>query len=379
MAEAAPGCATPPDVLVIGGGITGGTAAIALAEAGARVAVLDAGLPAGSAANAGSLHVQLQSRFLRLFPELAPNVEASLPLYVQAVREWEALARRLGGFDLVRAGGLMLAGSAAQMRFLEAKAAREAARGVAVELLDRAGLERIAPWAGPGIVGAELCRDEGKLDPLLANRRLAEHAAALGVVRLSGRAVALTADPAAILADGRRLAAGQILLAAAWGSGAMTASLGCPLPSRAEPLHMNITEPAAPAIGQLIQHAERPITLKQLGTGQIVIGGGWPALAAEPVPRVHPGSLLGNVALAGEIAPALGTLRVIRCWAGYNTTLDGRTALGRLPRAGRVIVAIPGDAGYTLGPLVGRAAAALALGTPPPFDVAPCDPARFWS
>jgi glycine/D-amino acid oxidase-like deaminating enzyme len=366
-----------PDVLVIGGGITGMTAAIALAEAGARVTVLDAGLPAGSNANAGSLHVQLQSRFLRLFPEQAPNVEASLPLYVQAAAEWAALEQRIGGVDLVREGGLMLAETPSQMRFLEGKLAREAAKGVTAELLDRPALDRIAPWLGPQIVGAELCRDEGKLDPLLANRRLADRAAALGVVRLRGEAVALAPDPAATLADGQVLRAGQMVLAAAWGAGTLAASLGCTLPAEAEPLHMNITEPAAYAIRHLVQHAERPITLKQFPAGQIVIGGGWPAQAGLPAPRVRADSLMGNVALAGRLVPAIRPLRVIRTWAGLNTTMDGRTALGRLPGAGRVIAAIPGDAGYTLGPLVGRAAAALAMGQTPPFDPAPCDPGRF--
>ncbi len=69
-----------PDVLVIGGGVVGTVAAIELAEAGARVEIVDAGTNAGSNANAGSLHVQMQSRFMRLYPDQVPNVEASLPL-----------------------------------------------------------------------------------------------------------------------------------------------------------------------------------------------------------------------------------------------------------------------------------------------------------
>ena len=85
------------DVAVIGGGITGLTAALRLSEYGASVEVLDAGLNVGSNANVGSLHVQLQSRFLRLFPDQAPNVEASLLAYLAAVREWRRLDRRLGG------------------------------------------------------------------------------------------------------------------------------------------------------------------------------------------------------------------------------------------------------------------------------------------
>ncbi|MEO1105044.1 MAG: FAD-dependent oxidoreductase, partial [Pseudomonadota bacterium] len=183
-----PSPADPPaDVLVIGGGVTGLSCALALAKAGAETLVVDREVNAGSTANAGSLHVQLQSRFLRLFPELAPNVEASLPLYIAAADEWARLDTQHGPFDLVREGGLMLAESAEQMRFLEAKAAREAAHGVDVELLARSDLDRLAPWLGPHIVGAELCRNEGKLNPLIANERLRAAATAVGVNIVRGR------------------------------------------------------------------------------------------------------------------------------------------------------------------------------------------------
>ncbi len=117
-----------------------------------------------------------------------------------------------------------------------------------------------------------------------------------------------------------------------------------------------------------------PITFKQFGSGQIVIGGGWPARFDGETPAVRADSLVGNVALAARLVPGIGGLRVIRTWAGLNNTADGRTILGRI---GRGVLAVPGDAGYTLGPLVGRAAAALALGQEPPFDPTPYSPARF--
>jgi glycine/D-amino acid oxidase-like deaminating enzyme len=60
-----------------------------------------------------------------------------------------------------------------------------------------------------------------------------------------------------------------------------------------------------------------------------------------------------------------------------NTTIDGKTVLGRVPGAESVIVAVPGDAGYTLGPLVGRLAAELAADRDSDVDTAPFSPARF--
>ncbi|MEO1078241.1 MAG: FAD-dependent oxidoreductase [Pseudomonadota bacterium] len=368
------------DLIVVGGGIVGLCAALRAAEAAMRVTLIDAGTNAGSTTNAGSLHVQLQSRFMRLYPEQAHNVEASLPFYLEAVKEWERLADGLGSMDLVRQGGLMLGEDAAQLEFLAAKAQREAAAGLSVEMLDRRALEVLAPWLGPQIIGAELCHDEGKLNPLLANRLLRERAEKLGVRFIRDRVIGIEAvSPLVVTCERARYAAEQVLIAAAWGSGNLLRPLGLVVQTRAEPLHMNITEPAASAIHHLVQHAERSITLKQLQTGQIVIGGGWPA-SERPgggVPKVRSDSLLGNVGLAGRLVPGLRGLRVIRSWAGMNTTVDGKSTLGRLPGQDRVLLAVPGDAGYTLGPLCGRVIAEVAAGITVDHDLQPFSPQRF--
>jgi glycine/D-amino acid oxidase-like deaminating enzyme len=367
------------DVLVIGGGIVGQVTAIRLAEAGARVTLVDAGINAGSTANAGSLHVQMQSRFMRLYPDQVPNIEASLPFYKAAAEAWVALDAEFGPFELVRKGGLMLAENAAQMAFLEGKSKRESAKGLSVEMLDRAALDRVAPWLGPQIVGAELCHDEGKLNPLVANARLRDVGCGLGITLVSDWISGVELSGSGVSAIGERAtyAADRVVIAAAWGAGALVPD-AC-IPTRQEPLHMNITEAASAQINHLVQHAERSITLKQFASGQIVIGGGWEARSAGPraVPQVLPASMLGNVALAGRLVPAIGGLRVIRTWAGMNTTVDGASVIGPLPVAERVIMAVPGDAGYTLGPLVAQMAAACVTGQELSYDVRQFSPGRF--
>ena len=165
----------PGDVeaAVIGGGVTGLSLSWMLAEKGVDVVVLDDGRHAGSTANAGSLHVQMQSRFIRLYPEAAPAVEAALPVYVMAVREWSRLAETIGrpvGLDAT--GGLMVAETEEQLSFLAAKCDREKVLGLDVEMLDRTDLGRAAPYLGPAVIGAELCHHEGKVNPLLANQAI---------------------------------------------------------------------------------------------------------------------------------------------------------------------------------------------------------------
>jgi glycine/D-amino acid oxidase-like deaminating enzyme len=369
-------------VAVIGGGIVGMSAALELARAGEEVLVLDdGGRLGGSNANAGSLHVQMQSRFIRMYPEQVPGLERSLPLYVAAGRRWAELEAELGtSLELKASGGLMVAETPDSYEFLARKCAREARLGLSVSMLDRAELRRVAPYLGDAVIGAEFCAEEGKLNPLLANRALRQAVQSLGGVVLPEARVARleAAAPGWVLhTSAGAFRAGRVLVAAGAGTGALLAPLGLGVPTTAEPLHMNITEATAPLIHHLVQHAERMITLKQFVAGHVVVGGGWPARIAEGQATVAMPSLVGNLGLATQIVPRLASLRLLRTWAGINTTVDGQCVLGAAPGLPGLFLAVPGDAGYTLGPLVGRMAAAAMEGRDAGFDIAPYSAARF--
>lgn len=366
---------------IIGGGIIGLTAALELAREGADVALFDdAARLSGSSANAGSLHVQMQSRFIRMYPDQVAGLEASLPLYLAAARHWADFAAELGAdIELKASGGLMVAENEEAYEFLARKCERERRFGLTVSMLRRPELDRIAPYLGEAVIGAQFCAEEGKLNPLLANAAVRRAALARGVAIFPELRIERL-EPGWTLHTARgAIRAGRVLLAAGAGTGALVAPLGLRVPSVAEPLHMNVTEATAPLIHHLVQHAERMITLKQLAAGQVVIGGGWPARIDSGHPTVEAPSLIGNLRLAQHIVPRLARLRLIRTWAGINTTVDGQCVLGEAPGLPGLFFAVPGDAGYTLGPLVARLAARAMLGRDGGFDIARYGAARFLS
>jgi glycine/D-amino acid oxidase-like deaminating enzyme len=324
----------------------------------------------------------MQSRFMRLYPQHVARVERQLPLYSKAIRFWKSFEQALGAdFGLKVSGGLMVAESSEQLAFLARKAAREKELGLDVSILGRAELAKLAPYLGEAIVGAEYCGDEGKLNPLLCNAAIRDWLTRLGIpVARSVRVetVVRSGNRFELRTDAGNVNCERLILAAGWEVASLATGLGVTIPARAEPLHMNITDAAPPLIDHLVQHADRMITLKQLGSGQVVIGGGWPArLNERRHVDVELSSLLGNVTLAQHIVPALGLLRVIRSWGGVNTSVDGAGVLGSVPGVPRLFVAIPGDAGYTLGPLSARLVADLVLGRAPAEDISPFSPARF--
>jgi glycine/D-amino acid oxidase-like deaminating enzyme len=374
--------ASDADAIVIGGGVVGACLAGFLAEEGWAVLVIDDGRTGGSNANAGSLHVQMQSRFMKLYPQDVPDMERQLPFYLEAIRFWRSLAAKLGAdFDLKISGGLMVAETEADLKFLQRKAERERTFGLDVRILERAELDRLAPKFGPAIIGAELCADEGKLNPLLCNATLRKWAASQGVTFLDGEKVQRVekrGQNLVVTTDRRALHSRSIALAAGASSGRLAEGLGIAIPSAPEPLHLNITEPARPLLEHLVQHAAQLITLKQLGTGQIVVGGGWPArLDDNQYPAVEFTSLSGNLSLALSILPQLASLEIIRTWGGINARVDGTGVLGPAAAEPHLFFAIPGDAGYTLGPLSARLVADTMLGQPPRINLAPYSPDRF--
>jgi glycine/D-amino acid oxidase-like deaminating enzyme len=371
------------DVAVIGAGIVGLCLAGFLAQRGREVMLIDAGGSAASTANAGSLHVQMQSRFMRLFPERVAGFEQQLPLYPKAVEYWREFERAIGAdFEMKISGGLMIAETLEQFEFLVAKSHRERELGLSVELLERADLERIAPYLGPAALGAELCVNEGKLNPLKCNAQVRAWAVCMGVTivdRCKVEHLRVAVPGFTLITTRGALNARQVAVAAGPGARALMGSADAYLPVDPEPLHMNITEAAPPLILHLVQHAERSITLKQLSTGQVVIGGGWSAKLApgSGYPVVDPVSMIGNVSLAQFMVPSLSQLQIIRTWAGLNSKVDGRGVLGEMPGLPGLHAAIPGDAGYTLGPLTARLVADLMTGRDPGVDMQPYSPLRL--
>lgn len=371
------------DTAVIGGGIVGLCTSWFLAEEGGTVACIDDGRQSGTIANAGSLHVQMQSRFMRLFPDLVPAYEPSMPLYPLAVDYWLEIEKRLDrDIQLHVGGGLMVAETDEQYDFLAAKCRRENQFGIETELVDRGELLTMAPYLNPEMKGAVFCAKEGKINPLLANAAIRRKALESGVDLRSEifvTAVNQTRSGFRIHTTQGEIRAGRVVIAAGTGSAAIAAALGIDIPLVPEPLHMNVTEPTEPFTEYLLQHAERPITMKQLGSGNVVIGGGWPArLVGEAGhPTVDLQSIIGNLGLAQHMVPCIGDLRVIRTWAGVNPTADLRSILGSVDALPGLYFAIPGDAGYTLGPYCARIIVEHMAGRETGFPIDMFSPMRF--
>ena len=263
----------------------------------------------------------MQSLFLRLYPDQVPALEAGLHLYPKAVEFWFELQRhprrRLRAQSVRWADGGREPG-AARLPGQEGRARAKSRARLQDPRPDE--LDQIAPYLGPAVVGAELCADEGRLDALKANTALRRWVRRVGVMVTGETSVdRVSRDGGRFKLDTSRgtVRAATLVIAAGPGSLTLAEPFGLTLPVESEPLHMNITEPTDLFIGHLVQHADRMITVKQLSSGHVVIGGGWPAdlSPSEDYAAVRLSSIIGNTSLAQHIVPAIGRLRIIRTWA----------------------------------------------------------------
>ncbi len=372
-------------VLVIGAGVVGACLAYYLAGDGQDVLVVDrddANLQA-SGANAGSLHVQLLAFDFGARAEAGGGpAAATLPLGPPSVALWQALQDELDeDLDVRVTGGLMVAEDEAGLRFLQAKAALERRHGIANEIIGAAELRALAPALSERLIGAEYAPQEGKINPLRATYAVLEGARRRGARVLRGTDVVAIGRAGAaweIHTSRGRIRAGAIVNASGPWSRATAALVGLDVPVYSAPLQMIVTEPAAPLVGQLVAHADRHLSLKQMASGALVIGGGWTARfdAARRFNLAIRDSVEGNLWIANRVLPQLAGLHVVRSWAGMNVDIDGAPILGAAPGRPGFFNAVTSN-GYTLAPIVARLTADLVSRGRADLDVAPFALDRF--
>ncbi len=372
------------DLVVVGGGVTGISAALEGARRGLSVVCLERGWLAAEASggNAGSLHLQLLSWDFGGGAAATGNPPLqTLPLQRDSIDLWREIHAECGAtFEMAVTGGMMVAENEEQIAFLEKKVRAEASVGIAAEVIGSERIHSIAPAVSPRMVAAAWCPGEGKIDPL---------GASLALIRMARKAGAVFEEQAPVVAierDGEgfcmttpsgRVGARKLVLATGGWSGMVGRMMGIDIPVRGAPLQMIVTEPAPPLVPCLLAHADRHLTMKQTVAGTLLIGGAWTArTGADGQVRNLRESVEGNLWVAVRTVPAVAGLDVTRSWAAMNIDLDGAPLISPLPGWPGAVVAATAN-GYTLGPLMGREAARMAIDGTVPTALAPFTIDRF--
>lgn len=327
MADATASLPRGADVVIVGAGLVGASAAYRLAQAGLRPLVIEANAPASGASgrNAGMLLQGLGGHFPRVTRLVQAAGGRSILDYTSAsVRLLDELEAELpGGFEMERGGSLDLYLDAREMTAGEVSAEAQRAEGLDVRIIgpdELADLETELDTTR--VLGARWTPSDRTLNPFQLTYGLLRGAVALGAHVVTGvRVESLMSESGSIHAIATThgtVEADAVLVA----TNAWTGALVPPLASNLTPIreHVCVTAPVERVMRAGFETNQCNEYWRQMPSGEVVIGGY--AVADEgmgigtysmEVRRAIPPRL---AALLGELFPRLTDVPVVRCWAG---------------------------------------------------------------
>jgi glycine/D-amino acid oxidase-like deaminating enzyme len=384
------------EVVVVGGGMVGASAAYRLALAGMRPLVIEANAPASGASgrNAGMALAGLGGHFPRVTRLVQETGGRSILDYTNRSLELlEQLDTELpGGFEWERSGSLDLFLDEGQERHGRRAAELQAAEGLEVRIIGPDEVAEIAPGVERSAVhGAKWTPRDGKLNPFRLVYALLEAATSHGARVLTGvrveRLLVRSGRTAGVATSHGEVSAGAVLLA----TNAWTPALVPHLAANLTPIreHVCVTEQLPTLLGPGFETNQCNEYWRQMRTGEIVIGGyavadeglGIGSYSMTVRPRVPP--LLAE--LLGRLHPTVADARIVRCWTGLLDFASLEIPMvGHLPAedgtpipGGYVACGLTGH-GMPYAPIVGLLLAELmAGGRARTLSLEPFEPRRY--
>lgn len=363
------------DVVVVGGGIVGLSAAYHLAAAGVGVVLLERGaLGEGSTSKAAGgvrtvfsdvVNVALAARSLDVFEEFGARFDAEI--------------------DLAQVGYLFLLADETELAGFAATAEYQRQLGHEARMLDVAEACRLSPLVDPdGLLGAMWSPRAGHCTPEAVVQGYARAARAAGASLVTGAAVTevVTEDGRvrAVRTSRGEVTTGAVVCAAGAWSRPLAATAGIDLPVRPLRRQVAVTEPITGLA------PETPFTI-EFGSSFYFHGEGGGLLLGMPEPHDSwapdltrdPAWLEPLAEAIARRIPSVADAGLAGGWAGlYEMTPDHNAIIGTSADvAGFHYATGFSGYGFLMGPAVGEVVRDLVLGHRPVVDVSALGVERF--
>ena len=367
------------DVIIIGGGIAGTSAAFHLAEHGRSVTLLERGAIASEASgvNAGGVGALGWGH--------VPDLESYLTM--GSLQIFKRLQLELGyDVEFRASGGLQAIQTAEQYEFARDRVLSLKSRGYVAELLTVNEARAIEPELSPSLKGAMYFPLRGQADPVKTTRAFADAARNLGAEILTDREVTGIAQSAdgtyeVVCHEAAFHARNLVLAAGAW-CGPLGKILGVSIPVVPVRGQMWATEPLPPRVfhglsgaesyaywsddsgagpdtpPELTHLGERRITRhlygRQTRDGEVIFGGDRQLVGYDRT--VDATGVEANFAHTTEVLPFLNGVAISRSWSGLMPfSLDGKPIIGKIPLLDNLyIVTGLASSGFGRGPMAGK-------------------------
>lgn len=373
----------PNEIVVIGGGVVGMSAAYHAARAGARVTVVDRS-DAGQATAAGA-GIIAPGTSLRDLPSFLPLATPAVRFYPELLAHLAEDGETSTGYEVV--GSLHVATTDDEANLLPQTFAvmrERAADGVPnlgdVAMVTGAEAKALFPPLAdlPGAIHVpEAARVDGR--KLRDALRAAAEKRGVTVRQGEARPVVTGGRVTGVTVAGDTLSAGAVVVAGGAWSHELADALGVPLPTepqRGQILHMTV--PGVDTGAWPIVQGYHSQYLLCFRPNRIVAGATRETGSGFDY-RLTVGGTHDVLTQALRVAPGLAPATISEWRIGMRpASPDGNPILGPAPGLDNVFLATGhGPSGLQLGPYSGALAADLALGQPSPLDLSPYSAGRF--
>lgn len=364
-----------PDVLIIGGGIMGTSAAWELAAHGANVVVLERSVPGAeaSSAAAGILGAQAEAH--------APGPMAELCFASRArYAKFAATLRKETQIDVGyrETGVLRVAFEREALNQLQRDTAWQTKAGQTVQRLTATSLSKLEPELSPRLSGGVRFAADSRVDPKALLRALHIAALARGVRFQTGafvRRIKLTADRATgvVLDDGSELEARNVVVAAgSWTS--LIDGLGLPagrvIPARGQIVELELP---APPLSNVVFGPGAYLVPRD--DGRILIGSTVEFVGYQR--DVTAGAVRDLLTHAIALVPALERASLRATWSNFRPyTRDQLPLIGPSKIGGLFLSTGHHRNGILLAPISAEIVRAAVLGQRAPLGLAAFSPER---
>ncbi len=349
-----------PDVIIVGAGIIGCASALALAEAGAKVEVIERYYPGAMASGWTLAGVRQSGRNL-----------AEIQLAKVAVKIWETLDLRLDTQTGYRqTGNLRLARTESETEVIRKLVCDQAATGLPIELLDTQQALEIAPALSNEFLLASWCPTDGHADPIRSVNGFQKAAERLGVkfrtnlivTGIRTRIVNGCHHFTSIETNDGPIAGGNALLAAGVQTNHLLEDLEINIPMTTPIVTAFQTTPSAVSLGPVIGVANGDLAVRKQIDGRFRFTGGaeqtktYFDMSGE-YPAVHPSaaSISQVISSVSSVLPVVLQTPICRIWGGLlDLTPDALPVLDCVPGTGGLFVAAGFSGhGFGIAPAVG--------------------------
>jgi len=363
------------DVVVAGGGIVGAACALACAQAGLKVALVERDIFGGGATAAGMGHIVVMD-----------DSEAQFALTRRSQQLWHLLAKTLPlAAEFETTGTIWVAADEEEFAEAERKHEYLQQRSVPSRMISASELSDLEPNLRHGFAGGLLVSEDAVVYPPIVALHLARELQPLGSDLIVGRSVVQFANGEAQLDDGALLHAPRLINAL--GAEAATRTPGIPVKKRKGHLAITDRYPGfvrhqLVELGYLksahsISSDSVAFNVQPRKTGQILIGSS--RQYGNEDPSVNQDILSSMLKRAQLYMPGIGSLNVIRIWTGFRAaTPDKLPLIGPLRGDSTLWLATGHEGlGITTALATAELLACAFTGVEAPIAAEPYLPARF--